>query len=66
MFRRVYNRRLHFTSNLGAYIGVQSFSKNSIMETLEILDMGAYIALTRHITYASLIKHIGSRWLDND
>ena len=30
------------------------------MVTLEKLDMGAYIAFTRHVTYASLIKHIGS------
>ena len=36
------------------------------MVTLEKLDMGAYIAFTRHVTYASLIKHIGLRWLDND
>lgn len=30
------------------------------MVTLEKLDMGAYIAFTRHVTYASLIKRIGS------
>ena len=30
------------------------------MVTLEKLDMGVYIAFTRHVTYASLIKHIGS------
>ena len=39
---------------------MHSFSRIlAIMVTLEKLDMGAYIAFTRHVTYASLIKHIG-------